>query len=405
MKIKLFALIFAMMFSVGLKASEVVDLLVVVEPGVYENLSQEQFSKALNKQVLIANSEFKQFNVEYNISSVVTWDDNGISDAMNQGDSLAGVLGHLMYSIGETEASFDEDYFIWAGKFNQKIKSLVDYYHADKLVFVSRDTTGSTGGTLLGRGFQNKGVYLASEFLESDPITLAHELGHTFGLGHTSNEQCDTAVYLMCQGSYIFTVEESVGFTVEDAQRVEGVMNRDPEYLWDDYSEAFWVGDYSERQTYDANVALSVVDSVLNYGVNETEVVLSLVDANGVELPLTKTASIDLYVEGRGADGTNYYDDAVYQTVTFAPGETTKRIDLAVEHGDSQMVLNVGARYGVSLTDSNVATVTVEAVPADNGNDNGDSGDSGDSGEKSSGGSLGFLSLLLLACFGRKKRV
>jgi hypothetical protein len=203
----------------------------------------------------------------------------------------------------------------------------------------------------------------------------------------------------MCPGKL-----DGDGFTSDEVTTVNGVLARDPAYLLDYYHPDFWAGSYSEPMSIKAYLDLQVLDNPIANTVNATEVVLSLVDAEGNPAVLNGDVSVELYTQGDTAVFETDYSD-IYQRVTFAAGESEKRIDLDVTHGNSAKTFSVGTRYGEYVADSEAQTVTIAANPTSGGSDNSgsDSGSSDSSG--SSGGSFGFawLALLPFVYFRRQK--
>lgn len=366
--------------------AEEIDILVLVEPAVIQSMGKESFSKMLESQIAYSNKEFKDFNVQYNVSAVVDWNDS-ISLAVASGDSYSKAGGHIFYSLGVTKDEYDAEFgeLSWLkGKYSPEINALVDKYHADKVMLF----TNSHPNNEIGFAFHNMGLVVHAQSMLSRNSTVAHELGHTFGLGHPSNDVCANSNYLMCQGK-----SNGSQFAVEEANRITGVLNRDPAYLLDYYNQDFWAGAYSQPMEMLATAKVSVIDNPVPNTLNKTEAVVELVDNQGAPYVFDKDVSVELYTKGVSAIAGTHYDTDVYQRVTFAAGENVKRIDLPVTHDSKDVSLIVGVRYGENTADSNQETVVIKAKSSSGG---GDTGNGGDSGESGGGGSLGIWGIILL---------
>lgn len=371
--------------------AEEIDILVLVEPSVIQSMGKESFSQMLESQIAYSNKEFKDFNVQYNVSAVVDWNDS-IGLAVASGDSYYKAGGNIFYSLGVSKEKYDADFDndSWLkGKYSPEINALVDKYHADKVMLFVHTKSDN----VIGRAFDNIGLIVHAQSMMTAHSTVAHELGHTFGLGHPSNEVCLNGNDLMCQGK-----SNGSQFAVEEANRITGVLNRDPAYLLDYYNQDFWAGAYSQPMEMLAKAKVSVIDSPVPNTLNKTEAVVELVDSQGAPYVFDKDVSVELYTKGVSAIAGTHYDTDVYQRVTFAAGESVKRIDLPVTHDSKDVSLIIGARYGENTADSNQETVVIKAKSSSGG----DAGNGGDTG--GSGGSLGFYSLLLLALLGRFRR-
>lgn len=370
-------------------AAESVDLLVIVEPSVIQEMGNENFSNLLEEQVKYSNKEFAAFGVTYKVNAVVNWDDDAISSDLSAGDSFSKAAGHLFYSAGIAKNEFDQLYgnHQWySGKYVGNVNVLLNKYHSDKVVFF---TSKPSGDRAIGQAFYNVGVIVHADSLLTNHSTLAHELGHTFGLGHPSNDVCANSNYLMCQGK-----SNSSQFAVEEANRVTGVLNRDPAYLLDYYNQDFWAGAYSQQMEMLATAKVSVIDNPVPNTLNKTEAVVELVDSQGAPYVFDKDVSVEFFTKGVSAIAGTHYDTDVYQRVTFAAGETVKRIDLPVTHDSKDVSLILGARYGENTADSNQETVVIKAKSSSGGGDTGNGGDTG--GESGGGGSLGIWGIILL---------
>ena len=388
--------IFSAFNPINLRASEsnVLDLLVIVEPGVYNNSSKESINKLIIEQSKNANSEYNEYGITVNLKSIVEWNGDHISNYLYNGLSLPNSAGKFIYSLGESEGTFNEKYPELEGGFYSEINDLVNSYNADKILIITTATSElSSGEVIYGRAFENKGVVLSFDYLGSIPLLLAHELGHTFGLGHTSNDDCDLDSYLMCNGNYLASMSESIGLTEVEGAFVSGVVRRDPAFLTDYYNQNFWVGDFSESTPFVSGLKIDLSDSSIGVDEGEIEIVLTLIDFDGTELILEIDSLVGLFIEGDGFDASSYYDTSKYMRVTFLSGESSKRIGLSVEHSDIDMALNIGTRFGIDISDSNVVNLEVEAKV----NDNNDSVDvTTPTSDTSSGGGFGFLSLFSL---------
>lgn len=381
-------LITSMSFS-AFAAAENIDLMVVVEPSVSQQYNKEEISALLNKELAKANEVFSaDFDVKFTIRAVEGWDNDDVANMLSAGKSYSYSVGPIMYSLGQTEASYNEAYSdisFLAGRYNSKGDELLKKYHADKLVFITSGLDTVTYDETIGYAFHNMGLVLNFASLFEHKSTLAHELGHTFGLVHPSATVCSSNNYVMCTGKL-----DGSGFTSDEMKTVNGVLKRDPTYLLDYYHPDFWAGSYSEPMPIKAYLDLHVLDNPIANTINATEVVLNLVDAQGNAAVLDSDVTVELFTQGNTAVFDADYSD-IYQRVTFAAGESKKRIDLNVTHGDSAKTFSVGTRYGEYVADSEAQTVTIAAKATSGGGDNSGSDSSG-----SSGGSFGFAWLALL---------
>lgn len=392
-----------MVLLAGLVASPVVmaeqvDVLFLVEPNVYQTLDREKVHSLIQSQLDEANSLHSKQNtgINYNAIAVLDWKDNQVSESLSQGESFAGSAGNIIYSVRFTEPEYDSyfDGLSSVKPYEKESYDLFRKYHADNVVFISSGVERDTRS--IGYAIQNMGVVVGLAGLEIDPYLLAHEWGHNIGLGHTSVDECSKANHLMCADA-----SNNGGLlTYDELERVKGVVAKDSTYFVEHFDSAFYLGWYSEPQQKVGKVKFSVLDNPIENTVDSTEAIVELVDAQGEPLVFEETVSIEVFTEAGTASAGANYDADVYQRVEFAPGESTKRLDLGVTHGTSDLNFKMGARYGLYLNDSNVVGVTINATK-DSGN-GGDTG--GDNSGSSSGGSLGFFSLLLLACLGRFRR-
>lgn len=363
--------------------AENIDLLVLVEPSVIQSMGKEGFSKLVESQIDYSNKEFKGFNIAYNVSAVVSWDDS-VSSAVASGASYSKAGSYIFYSAGYSKEKYDEIYVNdpWlAGKYSSSINGLLEKYHADKIVLF---VNNKSDDDVIGRAFNNVGLIVHAQSMTSNHSTVAHELGHTFGLGHPSSESCNASSYLMCQGA-----PNSSGFLVEESERINGVLNKDPEFLLDYYHQDFWGGSYSYPMDMLASAKVSVVDNPVPNTLNKTEVVVELIDAAGAPYVFNKDVSLELYTKANSAVAGINYDADVFQQINFAAGENVKRVDLSVTHGSKDLSFVVGTRYGENTSDSNQETVVIKASSG------GDTGNGGNEGSGSGGGSLGIWGLIL----------
>lgn len=382
------------LFSQFVKAEDV-DILVLVEPTVIQSIGKESFSQMLESQIAYSNKEFKDFNVNYRVSAVVDWNDT-VGLAVASGDSYAQAGGFIFYSLGKTKDKYDAEYgeLSWLkDKYSPEINALVEKYHADKVILF----TNTHSNNEIGYAFHNMGLIVHAQSMMTRNSTVAHELGHTFGLGHPSNEVCSTGNYLMCQGK-----SNGSQFSAEESNRITGVLNRDPAYLLDYYNQDFWAGSFSQPMEMLAKAKVSVLDNPVPNTLSKTEAVIELVDSQGAPYVFDKDVSVELYTTGVSAIAGTHYDTDIYQRVNFAAGESVKRIDLNVTHDSKDVSLIVGTRYGENTADSNQESIVIKAKSS-SGGDAGNGGDTGGSGG-SGGGSLGFYSLLLLALVGRFRK-
>lgn len=372
--------------------AENIDLMVVVEPSVTQQYNKEEVSALLNAELAKANEVFgADFDVKFTIRAVEGWDNDDVANMLSAGKSYSYAVGPIMYSLGQTEASYNEAYSeisFLAGRYNSKGDELLKKYHADKLVFITSGLDTVTYDETIGYAFHNMGLVLNFASLFEHKSTLAHELGHTFGLVHPSANVCSSNNFVMCTGKL-----DGSGFTSDEVKTVNGVLKRDPAYLLDYYHPDFWAGAYSQPMEMLATAKVSVIDNPVPNTLNKTEAVVELLDSQGVPYVFDKDVSVELFTKGVSATAGTHYDTDVYQRVTFAAGETVKRIDLPVTHDSKDVSLIIGARYGENTADSNQETVVIKAKSSSGG---GDTGNGGDSGESGGGGSLGIWGIILL---------
>lgn len=380
--------VLAGLFVSSVTASEQVDVLFYVEPNVYQILDREAVHELIQSQIDVANSlhSKQKTGITYNAVAALDWKDNQVSERLEQGKSFVGSAGNIIYSVRFTESEYAEFFDGIAGvqQYESESYDLFRKYHADNVVFISSSVERDT--RTIGYAMQNIGVVVGLSGLESNPYLLAHEWGHNIGLGHVKADQCLTANYLMCAEN----TGVSNGFTENELATVDGVIAKDAAFFLDHFDPEYYLGWYSLPQPKLANVRFSVLDNPIENSLNETELVLELVNEQGETTVINEDVSLELFTEGRGAILGEHYND-VYQRVTFHAGETVKRIDLGVNHDSTDLSLKVGARYGLYLADSNVVDIVIKANADDN---NGGSGGESDGG---SGGSMGFISMLMLA--------
>ncbi|MBR9728089.1 SVAGG family GlyGly-CTERM protein [Shewanella intestini] len=382
------------LLSVSAFAVEQVDVLFLVEPKAYESVNKEDLNKLIEAQISTANSIHNNAGtgINYHEIAVVPWVDNSVGDNIEQGQSFVGSSGDIMYSIPYSETQYNEAFPSLPIHYNNLMNSLAKKYHADNVVFIASPSSRNVGDvTQIGNAIQSWGVVVTLGGLQNSSTLLTHEWGHNLGLGHTSEEECSKKQYVMCA---IASESPDTAFIESDVKDMKGVMDG----TIDPYSTNPWVLDHRLLSHYSTpmkklvNVNLSIEKTILDYTINSTEVVLELSE------PLDHEVSIELYTESINAIYGVNYDKDIYHRVTFAPGETKKRIDANVTHTGKDVSFKIGARRGLDLNDSNVVTVTVKSNPklkveVKTGKSS-----------KDSGGSLGFYSLfgLLLLSFLRK---
>lgn len=363
-----------------------VDLLILVEPALVTKYGNEELQKIHQAQVDFANKQFKEFNVHFNISAIVTLPDNRISDKLANGEYLSSAVVDTASSAGyDSKKEFDEAFYYMSNwEYSPFVAEQFKKYHADKVVISVSEYDHNED--VLANAFQNKGFTQILD-LTKDTQSFAHELGHNFGLGHTSSAECSESNYLMCSGTQFKT-----GFTANEKKTIQKVVNRDLDALAVyAYDNRFWNGDFNKPMPIEAHVKFSVSDNPIPKNLDNTEMVVELVDAQEKPTVLDHDVAVQLYTNGTSAkSGINYSPDT-YQTVTFAAGEQVKRVDLPITHSDKDTQLTVGTRYGVNVADSNPVDVTINAV-------------SKPKSSESSGGSMSLITLfgLILMSLRRK---
>lgn len=362
-------------------------LVVVVEPSVYESVSKENLSNALDEQLEYANSVYKETGVSFSYSTVLEWNDSVVSEGLASGKSFKQTVGDIFYSVRYTKEEFDDFFASWAEPhvYNAKANSLLTSEYADKLLFITSEHDLTNGA--IGLAFQNMGAVLAVSGL-SEPDLVAHELGHTFGLGHPSENVCATLNSVMCQNT-----SSKVGFSNEEKAIIRGVAEQNADYFLDYFDSRFY-GVVADNKPIKGQVNVNVLNNPIENDLTSTEVVIRLVDSAGQDLYLDEPVSMELYTKGLTAVSGVHYESGLFQTVELNAGENTKRLTVKVNHDSKDVQLLVGVRYAENLADSNQETVIIKAKSTTGGNGN----NGGDSGEPSgsSGGSFGFAWLALL---------
>lgn len=375
-----------------------VDVLFVVEPKVFtDGHTREEVGHLLESQVENANEVHSRYStgVHYRIAAVVDWKDNSVSEKLAQGDSLSVASANVLSSVRYDEKGFADNADFAMTQYEPEMHEMVNQFHADKVVFVAAQGSASeVNQDVVATALQNYGVVSSVDGLDVDKYLLAHEWGHNIGLGHPSSESCASFFSVMCQGAH-YTVD---GFSDNELTLIAGIVNDDPSYYISGDDTSFYVGRHSTEMVKSGQVNVSVVDNPVAENIDQTEIVIDLVDSEGNPKPFEQDVSLELYTNGNETN----YDSDVYQRVTFLAGETSKRVDLNVSHGDVDNAVQIGARYGQLLNDSNVVDVVIKAKPKSTlPNDNSDS----DSSSGSSGGAFGFawLALLPFVYFRRQK--
>jgi hypothetical protein len=377
-------------------SSDQIDVLFVIEPSVYESVNREELNSLIKNQIVVANSVHatQKTGISYKEVAVLDWKNNDVSEKLDQGKSFAESVGEVMYSLPYTESEFKTEFaeHPWFAEYQQDAHDLLRQYHADNLVFISSVADSSSGH--IGYAFKNFGVIASIDGVKSNDYLLVHEWGHNIGLGHTNSEICSVSNYVMCSSN---SQGETLGFNDEEMTRVNGVIERDPEFFPEHFDSNFYLGEFSAPMQIKANIKISVLDNPIPNTINQTEAIIELVDSSGLPVVFDEPVSVELYTRSGTALVGESFDKDFYQRLTFTSGESTKRVDLDVTHIDTDASFNVGTRYGLYLKDSDVVNVTVKA----NAKPVTEVGE-GDSG--SSGGSLGFslLSLFALCLFRRK---
>jgi hypothetical protein len=377
-------------------SSDQIDVLFVIEPSVYENVNREELNSLIKNQIVVANSVHatQKTGISYKEVAVLDWKNNDVSEKLDQGKSFAESVGEVMYSLPYTESEFKTEFaeHPWFAEYQQDAHDLLRQYHADNLVFISSVADSSAGH--IGYAFKNFGVIASIDGVKSNDYLLVHEWGHNIGLGHTDSEVCSVSNYVMCSSN---SAGQTLGFDNNEMTRVNGVVDRNPDFFPEHFDSNFYLGEFSTPMQIKADVKFSVLDNPIANTLNKTEVIIDLVDASGLPVVLDEPVSVELYTQSGTAIAGESFDNDFYQRVTFAAGESTKRVDLDVTHINTDTSFKVGTRYGLYLNDSDVVSVTVKATakPVT---------DVGVGDDSSGGGSLGFSLLSLFAlCLFRKK--
>ncbi|WP_298775107.1 SVAGG family GlyGly-CTERM protein [uncultured Shewanella sp.] len=371
-------------------ASDTVDLLFVVEPSVLDEISREALATLINEQVDYANDEFSEFDIEYTITAIIVWEDNKASEGLSQGKTFTRVLVPTFYSILFNEEEYnavftDQDE---NEHYDPRAKDLLNYYGADKLVFLTKEDDEAINA--VGVGMKNLGTAMQASAMKTIPDFLAHELAHNLAMGHTSLDDCQQQMYLLCDGG-----GNNSGFTVAEKSIIQKIINFDADFDLEFYHMDHYLGRRVAPLAITGQLRISVEESDVSTSSNSTEVLVTLLDNNGDPYVSENTVSFELFTNAITATPGTHYDKTLQQTLVFAAGENEKRIDVDVTHTDTEVTFEIGAHYGNGVSDSNVETITIEATTSttptpDSGSDNG-STDSGDS-----GGALQWIILLLL---------
>lgn len=346
-----------------------IHLLVAVEPALVEFYGSEYLNRIVEENTARANAIFNPEKVNYKVNAIVVWSEN----LSEQVDFIGTGYTHLFYSIGLTETEysqlFDKNMFPYTTKINELLKK----YSADQLVYLSK-FSGYTG---IGASYRNRGFVHQFKALLNNPFSFAHELGHTWAIPHPKD--CATASnnLLMCQSKHS---NQSNGFTSSEKLQIKQIRAYDFSSLQSDLNtidRLFWNGQYSGSMDILASAKITVVDNPIPEGINQTQVLVELVDDVGARTIVDQPVSVEVFFEGRiGIQESDYKLDEFgnfviptffvenkFERIEFLPGESLKKVSLNVTHQLEQTKVKVGSRYGENITSNNYVNVVINSKP------------------------------------------
>ena len=366
-----------------------VDLLIVVEPKLVEHYGSEYINRIISENIDRANKIFNPEFIHYAANAVVVWDEN----LSEQVDFIGTGYNHLFYSMGITESEYNDIFKNSLFSYTTKTDELLKKYSADQLIYLSQ-FAGFQG---IGAAYRNRGFVHHFKALLNNPYSFAHELGHTWAIPHPENCSTSTKNLLMCQSKYS---NQSGGFNLDAQLQIKNIRQNNLSSIKSDLNSvdaAFWNGKYNEPMEMLATAKISVIDNPMPKHIDQTQVIIELVDQSGLRTVLNKHVSIEVFFEGiTGIKETDYKEDefghfqipsffneSSFKRVEFLAGEAVKHINLDVVHQTEQTKIAVGTRYGENLVNSNVIPVSIDSNP--------------DEQQDSKAGSLGQLGLMLLS--------
>lgn len=377
-----------------------IDVLMVVEPVVYEENGREYVNMLLRDAIARTNAVFQPHGFTHK-ASIIDWIDNRVNESSLGLLEWTYAVGPVAYSYHDTFSQFIADplnvSFGW--QYVPEAHQLENLYQADLIVYVTNETNGADQ-FVIGSAYHNRGNIISFKGLEAISWVLAHELGHNLGFFHVSQALCNNTYYLMCA---IAIPNQADAFLTNDEQQdLASILSGDTSVWPSSFDVRFWPGVVNEPMPIKAGVSLTVLDNPIASNIAETDVVVELVDQQGDPTVVNDDSSIQLFTRGDTALNGIHYDESVYQRVTFLAGEYRKIVSLSVAHDEQETRFTLGADSGLFLSDANELQVTIDSSsgmprsPAPRVTEASINNDEEQKSDKSSGGSLQLTSLLLL---------
>ncbi|MCL1124989.1 SVAGG family GlyGly-CTERM protein [Shewanella surugensis] len=338
-------------FSSLANSNAEVDLLVVVEPEIFSQsnpnrLSREKLHALLTQQLNTANSAYNLVNIHYNVVAILDWEDNAISQLLNQGDSYHHALHNLMNAIIDAPLSSITDP-THLSRYDPRAKELLQQYFADKLIFITQEK--DTSNEPYGAAFHHLGLSINADALMHMPSVLAHLLGHSLALNHPPTETCQSMLLLMCSPSQF-----SVDMSIEDMTWLSALVKEESLPAKEGFDPRFYLGAFSPSMPALANIQLTLEQSQLSTTLN-----LQLIDEIGDPKVLEQNISVELFTQSGSAIAAFHYPESLYQRVTFLAGETHKQIIINTQSSDHYADFTLGTRYGILVSDSNTQRIQI----------------------------------------------
>ena len=345
-------------FSAQAKTPTEIDLLVVIEPDIFSQanpnrLSRESVQAALIQQLNMTNSTYELVNIHYNLRAVLDWEENEVSQRINQGESYQHALGDLMYSImAPFPSSITQS--IYLSNDDPRARVLLKQYYADKLIFITQEK--DTSEEPYGAAFNQLGISLHIDALMQMPSAVAHLLGHTLALTHPTTKMCQSMSLLMCN-PHQFTV--GLGLSIDEITWLGALIKGEAIHTKDGVDNRYYLGDFSPAMPKLATIQLDLEQSQLSNEQPITRLNLLLINERGEPNPLDKDTSVELYTQSGSAIPDFHYAESLYQRVTFLAGETHKQIIIKTQSSNHHADFTLGTRHGILVNDSQQLEINI----------------------------------------------